>query len=111
MQRHRISADEAFATLVRTSQETNVRLREVAGYVVEHLERSDARAERAAEWSGPRTAPSTPAVRRPPDPAPTEIDAPLVAARAVTARRHGPRAVTLAAVVGTRLAGRRRAAV
>jgi GAF domain-containing protein len=38
--RNRVSADAAFAMLVQMSQETNLRLREVAEYVVERAERS-----------------------------------------------------------------------
>lgn len=38
--RNRVPAEEAFAMLVKMSQETNLKLREVAEYVVEHAERS-----------------------------------------------------------------------
>lgn len=46
MQRHRISADHAFAMLVSASQDTNIKLREVAEHVVAHLERTAERADR-----------------------------------------------------------------
>jgi transcriptional regulator with GAF, ATPase, and Fis domain len=38
--RNRVSADTAFAMLVKMSQDTNLKLREVAEFVVEHAERS-----------------------------------------------------------------------
>ena len=42
----RVPGGEAFAKLVRTTQDMNVRLRDVAGYVVEHAERIAAEAWR-----------------------------------------------------------------
>jgi hypothetical protein len=51
MQRHRVSAETAFTMLVTASQETNIRVREVAKQVVERIERRDAASDR--RWAPP----------------------------------------------------------
>jgi GAF domain-containing protein len=38
MQRHRVSGEQAFQILIKASQDSNIKLREVAGFVVEHAE-------------------------------------------------------------------------
>ncbi len=42
MQRHRVSGDKAFEILIKASQDSNIKLREVAGFLVEHAEASAA---------------------------------------------------------------------
>jgi transcriptional regulator with GAF, ATPase, and Fis domain len=59
MERHKISADEAFATLVKASQDSNIKLREIARRVVETGE-SPCRAHEGTvphTWDSPRRVP------------------------------------------------------
>ena len=69
MQRHRISGDEAFATLVQASQDTNMKLREVAGHVVDHIEQSAGKARRDRLLAGAGRGPGQPPRGRSPEPA------------------------------------------
>jgi pyruvoyl-dependent arginine decarboxylase (PvlArgDC) len=38
MQRHRVSGEQAFQILIKASQDSNIKLHEVAGFLVEHAE-------------------------------------------------------------------------